>query len=79
MSEPKAKKVSVTALKLHTLGGKEYKEGASYEVEADQVESLVAQGMAKPTHEAPPPPAKPSHPVEPMTTEDLGVKPKPKK
>ena len=41
------KKVSVTALKAHTYEGKSYDEGDTYSVPADQVENLVAQGMAK--------------------------------
>ena len=44
--------VNVTALKDHTNGGKDYTTGDTYDVDADQVESLVAQGMAKPSAEA---------------------------
>jgi hypothetical protein len=51
MSEHKAKKVSVTALKFHTLDGTDHAEGDTYDVDADQVENLVAQGMAKPSAE----------------------------
>jgi hypothetical protein len=50
MAESK-KKVSVTALKFHTHDGKEYKEGATYDVDEAMVENLVAQGMAKPSDE----------------------------
>lgn len=73
--------VEVTALRLHTHAGKEYHEGDTYAVEASMVESLVAQGMAKPTHEAVQAPAKPSQPVEPMTTGNtpIATASKPKK
>ena len=47
----KAKKVGVTALKYHTLDGKEYHEGDTYDVDETHVGSLAAQGMAKPTEE----------------------------
>ena len=68
--------VSVTTLRYHTHAGAEHHEGDVYDVDAANVDNLIAQGMAKRTTEPPAPPAKPSQPVEPMTTEDLGIKPK---
>jgi len=65
-------KVSVTALKYHTHGGEAHEEGDAYDVDAADVDNLVAQGMAKPTHEVAAPTAKSSHPVEPMTTDTFG-------
>lgn len=78
MADAKPKTISVTALKYHTYQGKEYQEGASYDVEETQAENLVAQGMAKRTHDAPAPAPKASQPVAPMTTDDLSPKQKPK-
>jgi hypothetical protein len=63
--------VSVTALKDHTHDGKAYKTGDTYTVDAAQVESLAAQGMAAPVAAAKAPTAKPSHPVTPMSTHDF--------
>jgi hypothetical protein len=64
------KRVMVTTRKFHTLRGLEHPEGEVYEVDADQVANLLAQGLI--TDPAAPPetaPA-PSQPVEPMTTEN---------
>jgi len=47
----KVKKVSVTALKFHTHDGKAYEAGDTYSVDETLVESLAAQGMAKPSDE----------------------------
>jgi hypothetical protein len=63
--------VSVTALKYHTNKGQTYEAGDTYDVPAENVDNLVAQGMAKPTN-AYEPPKKPSQPVEPMTTDTFG-------
>jgi len=71
--------VSVTALKYHTHAGAEHHDGDVYDVDAVDVDNLIAQGMVKLTDAPPPPPAKPSQPVEPMTTANLGIKPKAKK
>jgi hypothetical protein len=46
-TEDAPKQVSVTALIYHTSEGKEYQEGDEYEVDADKVDNLVANGMAK--------------------------------
>lgn len=43
------KKVRVTALKDHTHDGKAYHEGDTYDLDEALVESLAAQGMAKPS------------------------------
>jgi hypothetical protein len=91
----KAKKVAVTALKAHTHDGKAYDAGDTYQVDEALVESLAAQGMAKPSDEvaadahaakdaakADAKAAKQAgaHPVAPMTTENAGLAtPKPKK
>lgn len=47
----KVQKCKVTALKAHTLDGKSYEEGDTYSVDEAMVESLAAQGMAKPSDE----------------------------
>jgi hypothetical protein len=65
----------VTALKYHTHDGKTYQAGDTYQAEESLVASLVAQGMAAPAAKATPPTPKPSQPVGPMTTADLGIKP----
>jgi len=68
--------VKVTAKKYHTHKGKAYNEGDSYSVDSADVENLVAIGMvAAPAAAAPA--QKKSQPVEPMTTESFGAKPKP--
>jgi hypothetical protein len=51
MAEPKAKKITMTALKYHTHAGKEHQAGDTYDVDEDQVANLSAQGMAKPSDE----------------------------
>jgi len=38
--------VTVTALRYHTLRGEEHQPGDRYEVEAEDVDNLQAQGMA---------------------------------
>ena len=60
-------KVSVTSKKFHSLHGEEHAEGEVYDVDADQVDNLVAQGMVT-APDAPPPAPRESQPVEPMTT-----------
>jgi len=62
--------VTVTALKFHSCNGADHAAGSTYDVEADQIDNLVAQGMVA-APEAPPQPVKPSQPVEPMTTDDF--------
>ena len=83
----KPKKVSVTALKAHTHDGKAYDEGDTYDLDETLVESLKAQGMAKPSDEAEAE-AKAAkaaaksagtHPVTPMSTDDMPTTPKPRK
>ena len=63
--------VTVTALEYHTYNGNEYQAGDTYEIPADLVNSVVVQRKAKRTHEPEPAPAKPSQPVEPLTTDDF--------
>ena len=84
----KPKTVTVTALTAHTHAGKAYDPGDTYELDEALVESLKAQGMAKPSDEAEADAkaakaaakASGSHPVEPMTTENSGLSTsKPKK
>jgi len=70
------KTVTVKALQDHTTFGTAYKVGDTYEIDAALVDSVVAQGKAAPVHAPAPPPAKPSHPVAPMTTDDFHAKPK---
>ena len=70
---PEPKRVMVTTRKFHTLRGVEHTDGETYEVDEDQVQNLLAQGLiTNPDLPPPPPPAEPgtSHPVEPMTTEN---------
>lgn len=62
--------VSVTAKKYHTLNGAAYDAGCTYDVEDDQVDNLVNQGMVS-VPDAPPAEPNASQPVEPMTTDDL--------
>jgi len=69
------KTVNVTATEYHTYNWKEYQIGDSYEIPEDLVDSVVAQRKAKRTHEPEPAPAKPSQPVEPITTADFQPKP----
>ncbi len=66
-----AKPVSVTALKFHTLDGHAHQTGEMYAVAADQVENLVAQGMAMRTAEPTPVAPKPSQPIAPLSTADF--------
>lgn len=49
--EKKAEVVSVTALKFHTIHGKAYEAGATYDVDPSEVDNLMAQGMAKPSEQ----------------------------
>jgi hypothetical protein len=60
-------KVTVTTVKYHTREGETYNTGDTYEVDASDVGSLVAQGLVT-APEAPAPEPKPSQPVDPMTT-----------
>lgn len=46
--EPAKKTVKVKALQAHTYHGKAYDVGTVYEIESDLVDSIVAQGKAKP-------------------------------
>lgn len=62
--------VSVTARKYHTLRGVEHNEGDVYEVDAADVDNLVAQGMVAP-QPAPPAPPRESQPVTPLTSDDF--------
>ena len=75
MSDEKPQMVQVEALEAHSAFGKEYQVGDKYEIDAQFLDSVVLQGKAKRVGEAPKPAAKPSQPVEPMTTDDF----KPKK
>lgn len=68
--------VTVQAIKLHTHEGHAYHPGDTYELDADLVASLTAQGMAVPVHQPSAQPRKASHPVTPMSAEDF---PTPKK
>lgn len=43
---PKAKKITVEAIKAHTNAGESYDVGDEYEVDEAAVDSLVAQGFA---------------------------------
>lgn len=65
--------VTVTALKFHTLHGHAHDAGDTYDVAAEDVGNLVAQGMVS-APVAPAVPAKPSQPVEPITTESFTKK-----
>ena len=71
--------VKVKALQEHTAFGKAYKVGDVYEIDAAFAQSVVTQGKAELVDPPAAPAQKPSHPVEPMTTEDLGIKPKARK
>jgi hypothetical protein len=79
MATEKPDTVKVRALQAHTHNGTAYEIGDTYEIAADLVDSVTVQGKAELADKPSAPPAKPSHPVEPMGTDDLGVKPKPKK
>lgn len=76
MADEKPNMVSVEALQDHTAFGKAYKAGDHYEIPEQFLESVVAQGKAKRVGEAPKPAAKPSQPVQPMTTDDFKGKKK---
>ena len=67
--------VTVTARKFHTHQGQAHDEGDTYAVAAEDVGNLVAQGMVS-QPEAAPVPAKPSQPVEPMTSDSFKGKKK---
>lgn len=70
--------VTVTAIQKHTYDGGEYDIDDTYEIDATLVESIVAQGKAVVTDPPKPAPAKPSQPVESMSTANtaaLGPKP----
>jgi len=55
----KPKTVTVESLKWHTHDGKAYPAGTSYEIDAQDAESVIAQGMAVRKADAPAaPPAK---------------------
>jgi hypothetical protein len=75
MADEKPQMVTVKALKYHTGHGKEHAEGSTYDVEASQVDNLVAQGMVA-APEAPPAPKRASQPVEPITTAEFRPKQK---
>jgi hypothetical protein len=54
MADAKPTPVTVTATQWHTHQGKEYPEGATYEVDAATAESLIVQGKAVRAEDAPP-------------------------
>lgn len=82
--------VKVESIKFHTTDGKEYPVGATYSVDESAVDNLVAQGMAlrvdrvqvakeqaAATEKAAKARAKGSTAVAPMTTDSVGITPKP--
>lgn len=83
--------VKVESIKYHTTDGKEYPVGATYSVDESAVDNLVAQGMAlrvdraevakkqaADAEKAAKARAKGgSTAVEPMTTDSVGITPKP--
>jgi len=70
MADERPQTRTVTALKFHTAYGEAHEPGDTYDVDADQVDNLVAQGMvAQPA--AAPMPARPSQPVTPITAEEF--------
>jgi len=75
----KPKTVTVKALQPHTSFGQAYSVGDEYEIDEAFVDSVEAQGKAVRVASPAAKPAAKSHPVEPMTTEDFGGKPKSKK
>jgi hypothetical protein len=66
--------VMMRSLRFHTAQGEAHEEGAIYDAPEDQVDSLIGQGMAERAEPDAPPPAKPSQPVEPMTSANFAPK-----
>lgn len=76
MADEKPQMVQIEALEAHSAFGKDYQPGDKYEIDERFLDSVVGQGKAKRVSEAAPKAsaAKPSQPVEPMTTDDFKAK-----